>query len=130
MLSKKDQYWLKHLFPIAKAVTPVGSSRVAAAIVQTNKGALAVGINSYKTHPLQKQFGRNKHSIYLHAEIAALVMALSTYARGLLSDSTLYVVRAKFNPETERFVYGLAKPCPGCMRAIKYYGIKRIVYSK
>ena len=113
------------LFKLACSQQPVANARIAAALVYKNR-VVAFGHNRYKSHPLQKRYAKNENSIYLHAEIDAL-------ARGIILANTsnwcLYIVRAKYNRPNGRLVYGLARPCIGCMRAIVAFGINRVCYS-
>lgn len=124
--------WLRYLSTIAEDVVPVGAARIAAAIVYKNE-LISVGVCSYKSHPLQKYYGRNSHSIYLHAEVDALIKARSRIGeRGIsLKKCTLYIARVKKPFASARsFVPGLAKPCEGCMKAIHEAGLINIVYTE
>lgn len=133
----KIQYFNRHykyiadLFNVALAIEePVGSSRIAAAIVMHNK-IVSYGISQYKTHPLQKRYASNPLAIYLHAEICAIKNALNA---GLKSEDllkcTLYIARAKYTDETKKYItQGLAKPCVGCARAIVAFNLKNVIYT-
>lgn len=124
--------WLRYLSTIAEDVVPVGAARIAAAIVYKNE-LISVGVCSYKSHPLQKHYGRNPHSIYLHAEVDALIKARSRMGeRGIsLKKCTLYVARVKrASSNSTGFIAGLAKPCEGCMKAIHEAGLINIVYTE
>lgn len=104
-------------------------AKLAAAIVKGNK-ILSVGINRLKSDPLQAKYGRNKDAIFLHAEIHAIKNALKEYHPDDIKNSTLYICRVKHpNEKNKNFVWGLAKPCSGCFKAIVEFGIKNIVYS-
>lgn len=91
-------------------------------IVTNSKGwVIGEGSNNYtKTHPKQKFYAdkvHNKYSIYLHAEIAALVKCRDfPYA--------IYILRLLKNGK-----FGLARPCPICELAIREAGIKKVFYS-
>lgn len=96
-----------------------------AAVILYRKEIVALASNDVtKTHPLQGRFGRTPDAIYLHAEIAALAKFLRRRDVGDLSKSTLYIARLKANGD-----WGNAKPCPGCARAIRAFGIKEIIYT-
>lgn len=112
---------------MAQDVSPVSASRIAAKITIGNK-EVGFGTNQYKTDPLQKKYGKNSDAICVHAEISAIKNSLRRINRDDLSRATIYIARAK-NNENNDFVYGLAKPCIGCMRAIVAFDIKRIVYT-
>lgn len=73
------------------------------------------GCNSYHTHPLQARFGKNEFSIYLHAEIAAMV-------RAKWEADALIVIRLGANGEWRN-----SKPCTGCTKALK--NVNEIWYS-
>lgn len=112
--------YLDFLFEIACKMEPVGHARLAACIVK--KGViLGFGKNRYKTHPLQAKFAKNEKSIYLHAEIAAIVDALRRYEPEDIQWSTLYLVRAKKTQGI--WGSGYALPCSGCTQALGSFGI-------
>lgn len=96
------------------------------ASVTTKNGTLLANCwNSYtKTHPLQKFFAEKvglPKKIYLHAEIRAMVIA-SIQPHGPLH--TLSVRRFGKNKEMLD-----AKPCPICIEAAIFFGIKKIDYT-
>jgi len=84
---------------------------------------LSVGKNSYiKTHPLQAEYANklgDKHKIYLHAEIHAIVRC-----KDLDRAYRIRILRTNNKGEIR-----LAKPCVICMEAIKSVGIKKIEYT-
>ena len=98
---------------------------IAAAIVDTDRDILSIGFPRSKSHPIQKRFGNNAHSIYLHAEIDAVVRMLRKYPIDARKHS-LYIVRVK-NISASNFEYGIAIPCKGCMEFITHTGLRRIV---
>ena len=105
------------------------SAQFAAAIVRGNR-VISFGYNKLKTHPFQAKYGRNEESIFLHAEIAAIKNALKVLDVEDLSKCDLYIVRVKRpKPRSKKYVWGLSKPCEGCMRAIIEFGIRRVIYS-
>lgn len=88
----------------------------------TRDKQLFVGLNRYKTHPLQKEFGKNSASIYLHAEIDALVQANRNKAN--TDNASMFVARIG------RAGYPmLAKPCPGCKRALIHFCISNVTWT-
>lgn len=103
--------------------------RFAAAIVRGNK-IVSVGFNHMKSHPLQAKYCKNEHAIFLHAEIAAIKNALKELSVEDLSKTDLYITRVK-KPKSfsKKFVWGLARPCCGCQRAIEEFGIRGVVYT-
>lgn len=116
------------LFSRACKQEPVANARVAAAIFVGNK-KVSSGYNQYRTDPFQAKYGRNEQSIFLHAEIHAIKKALKRLSVEDLRNCSLYIVRAKRQNHRGPFVYGLAKPCIGCYRAIVEFGLKNVFYS-
>lgn len=103
--------------------------KLSAAIV-VKKDIISIGYNQMRTHPLQSQFSKNEHSIYLHAEINAIAAALNHVHRDALRKATLYVHRVKRSgPDCKSWIDGEACPCEGCSAAILAFGIPRVVYS-
>lgn len=118
---------LRDLLIAARDVTPVASARIAAAVVSGNR-VISYGVNSRKTSPLQKKFGKNDQAICIHAEISAIKNALNRNGTNDLSNSILYVARAK--KEGKAFIQGIAKPCEGCMRAIAAFNLRKVFYTE
>lgn len=112
---------------IAQDVPAVGQARLAAGIVYRNR-LIAVGTNQRKSHPLQAKFGRNKESIFLHAEVAACVNAINRMGNTeFLKQSTLIVVRQKII--NKKWVDGNSCPCSGCERLIASFNIKNVIFT-
>jgi tRNA(Arg) A34 adenosine deaminase TadA len=125
---RHDKY-MNILSKMASAVEPVRQARIAACLVLKNE-IVSFGINQMKTHPFQAMYGKNKESIFLHAETDCIKNALREISIDDLTRCTLYVCRMKYETnEKKKFVYGLAKPCPGCARAIATFDIKNVFYS-
>lgn len=108
---------------IAADVLPVARARHVAILANGNK-IISIGYNQYKSHPLQKKFGRNSDSVYLHAEISAVANALRRYDEDELSKFSLYILKLDNQDEI-----GNSAPCVGCQRAIAHYGIQEVVHS-
>ena len=105
--------------------------KLAAAVVN-KRDIISVGINVMRTHPIQKQFAKNIHAIYLHAEINAIVNSLNHIDKSDLRKSSLYVFRVKKdndNLKNNHWVDGSSCPCEGCMAAINAFKIKRVIHS-
>ena len=130
MNTQKDITRLNTLFEIAKDLDPAGHAKLVAAIYIKNE-LIAVGWNQFRTSPLAAKYGKNDKAIYLHAEIHAIKQALRQVSVDQLArgKTTLYICRAKKLAPGGKFVWGLSKPCIGCLRAIIDFGIKRVVYS-
>lgn len=126
--SKHDKI-INMLSRIAIAVEPVAQARIAACLVYKNE-IISFGVNQRKTHPFQAKFGTNKDSIFLHAETDCIKNALKIISIDQLSKCALYVCRVKYEAcNKNKFIFGLAKPCPGCSRAIANFGINKVYYS-
>lgn len=92
---------------------------------------IGLACNCNKTHPTQKFYNRYRDNNYeqsesmlpkLHAEIGCI-----NQIKGLdinFSKVKLYIYRIRKDQP-----YGLARPCPSCMAAIKDLGIKDIYYT-
>lgn len=127
--SDKHSKYINILSKIAVAVEPVAQARIASALVYRND-IVAVGINQKKSHPFQKIYGKNSEAIYLHSEVDCIKNALKHLSVDELSRSVLYVCRVKYEDQLKRkTIYGLARPCPGCQRAIAAFNIRRVFYS-
>jgi len=106
-----------------------GRFKLAAGIVY-RKHLIATGVNSYKSHPLMNKWGRNEDSIFLHAEVDAIKNALRLITQEQLTKCDMYIVRVKKeNIRSRYWTYGLAKPCPGCTRAVEAFNLKNIYYT-
>lgn len=117
------------LTKIAEVNEEFPRARMCAALVKNNR-IMSIGINRRKTDPLQAKYGKNGDSIFLHAEISCIKNALREYDVIDLEGSTLYVCRVKRPSErSNKWVWGLARPCEGCSRAIAEFGIKNVVYT-
>jgi len=125
----KDEKYINLLVNLAAGAEPVAGARIAAGLVYKGD-MISFGVNSRKTHPFQVKFQRNAESIFLHAETSAIKNALYLHSLEEIAKSTLYVVRVKYpSPTDKTLIFGLAKPCEGCERAIAEFGIKRVVYT-
>jgi tRNA(Arg) A34 adenosine deaminase TadA len=113
---------------IAQDVAPISGSRIAAKITINNK-EVGFGVNSYKTDPLQKKYGKNDDAICIHAEILAIKNSFRRIERDEFKNATLYIARAKRDSDNKNYVFGMARPCKGCMRAIAAFEFSRVVYT-
>ena len=118
-----------HTLAKVAAANPGLREKFAAAVVYRNR-IVSIGINSMKSHPMQAKFSKNEHAIFLHAEVAAIKNALREIDVDDFSKCDIYITRVKKEaPFTKKFVWGLAKPCIGCERAIAEFGLKRTIYT-
>jgi tRNA(Arg) A34 adenosine deaminase TadA len=110
------------LFNAAQEAEIVQTSRHASCILY-KKQLLSVGKNSRKTHPLSVKFnGETKPC--LHSELQAIISAINQHGVEILKRCDLYNLRI-----TNSGKIGLAKPCPGCQKAIDSFGIRRVYYT-
>lgn len=120
---------------ILKTLTKVAAAnqnpteKFAAAIVFRNR-IVSIGLNSMKSHPLQAKYSKNIHSVFLHAEIDSIKNALREIDIDDFPKCDLYICRVKKpKPFSKQFVWGMAKPCSGCERAVVAFGIKSVIYT-
>ena len=88
---------------------------------------IGLGCNCNKTHPTQKYYNQyRKHSDSLlpklHAEISCLNQIKHLNIN--FTKVKLYIYRIRNDQP-----YGLSRPCPSCMAAIKDLGIRDIYYT-
>ena len=87
---------------------------------------IGVGCNTNKTHPLQAQYNRLRNDKWIrhsvHAEIACLNQIKNMNLKW--SKVKLYIFRTRSDKP-----FGMSRPCPACMAAIKDMGIKNIYYT-
>lgn len=131
-MKKKDSRFFQLAEKQAKLST-FHDGQLGCVVVHKNK-IVCEGHNSSKTHPLQKIYNEgyrcnNNENDYwslhsLHAEMTCLIEAEKILTKEDFSKASLYVCRIrKITP------YGLARPCPACMKRIKELGIKHIYYT-
>jgi tRNA(Arg) A34 adenosine deaminase TadA len=101
--------------------------KLAAGVVYKNR-LVAVGVNSYKSHPLMTKYGKNPEAIYLHAEVDAIKNALRVLSLQELEKSDILVVRVK--KDGHDYKTCLAKPCEGCARAIEAFNLRNLYYTE
>ena len=92
---------------------------------------IGIGCNCNKTHPMQKQYNqyRDIHTVgktdalpKLHAEISCLNSIRQMHVN--FTKVKLYIYRIRKDQP-----FGLARPCPSCMAAIKDLRIRDIYYT-
>jgi deoxycytidylate deaminase len=93
--------------------------RLCAVALDKNGQIISYGVNKRKTHPLQGKYAADQYKIYLHAEIDCITKEDKEVFRG----STLFVVRKRNDGK-----HGCSRPCSGCMRMLRDYGFKSVVY--
>lgn len=95
------------------------------AVYQGN--VIGIGCNCNKTHPTQKYYNRYREESCefvpkLHAEINCINQIKHLDINFVKVKLYIYRIR-KAQP------FGMARPCPSCMAAIKDLGIKNIYYT-
>ena len=88
---------------------------------------IGLGCNTNKTHPTQKFYNKYRTpSDYmlpkLHAEISCINQIKHLDIN--FSKVKLYIYRIRKDQP-----YGMARPCPSCMAAIKDLGIRNVYYT-
>lgn len=127
----KHSRYLNILSKVAADIpVPVkGNNRMSACIVYKND-IVAFGINERKSHPFQAKYRKNDEAVFLHAETSAIKNALKYITVEELEKSTLYVCRIKYQDFNKRkLVFGLSKPCCGCMNCIEAFNIRNVIYT-
>lgn len=117
--SIQEDKWVKESLNLSRAsIYP--HYKMGAVIIKKNK-VVSYGINSRKTHPLQKKFNPKEinKAHALHAEMHAISLACVED----LIDSTIYVGRL-----TKTGLVANSRPCIACYTAMKTFGVKSFVY--
>jgi deoxycytidylate deaminase len=122
----KHEKIIDQLFMMARDQEPVARARIAAALVYNGK-IVSYGYNQSRTSWMQRRFKKNEHAFFVHAEVDAIKNALKVTSADIVSRSTLYVARARTIDKKE--VFGMAKPCIGCAECIKWFNVKRVMYT-
>lgn len=125
MLSKIDY---KH-FSKARQIAGISDfKKIHIGCVAVYQGQIiGLGCNANKTHPMQKFYNRYRQQPdnllpKLHAEISCLNQIKHLNIN--FSKVKLYIYRIRKDQP-----YGMARPCPSCMAAIKDLGIKNVYYT-
>jgi deoxycytidylate deaminase len=128
-VTDRDSKIMGILRSMAEDVAPVANARLAAAVA-IRGNIISFGHNSLRSHPWHLRWGKNRDSLYWHAETNAIYNFLKRRPPQDLAKSTLYVLRIKRPHETSRdWVMGMARPCKGCQKCIMDFAIPRVVYS-
>jgi deoxycytidylate deaminase len=127
---KRDRKFIEQCFVLAQSVERFPNAKLASMIVLGNR-IISYGWNQSKTHTFVRKYSRfGEDHCYLHAEVHAIKNALRIIDPEDLEKATLYVARAKRpDNKSKRWIYGLAKPCEGCQKAIDDFSIRRVVYT-
>lgn len=132
-LTKKDYKF----FEIARKVASQSTFKnfhLGAVIVYKGR-VVSTGYNSNKTHPAQKKYNKYRHfnqsdkpiQNSKHAEISALVGIPKCVENNIdFTQCKIYIYRIS---PGKRLGQGLARPCSGCIKALKDVGISNIYYT-
>ena len=123
MLSSSDRRY----FNKARNVATISDYRkIHVGCVAVYQGqVIGLGCNCNKTHPVQKKYNRyRKDSMLpkLHAEISCLNQIKHLDIN--FSKVKLYIYRIRKDQP-----FGMARPCPSCMAAIRDLGVRNIFYT-
>ena len=107
----------------ASALSDFERIKIGAVIVKKNK-LISIGVNSKKTHPIQKRYNDAQLGYYktpcIHAEMAAIINAKGGDLRG----AECFVYR-----EDRKGLIADSMPCLSCRRALSDAGILRVTFS-
>lgn len=124
MISKTDRRYFLKARNIAD-LSDFHKTHIGCVAVYQGK-IIGVGFNMNKTHPLQKHYNiyRDKHIDIpkLHAEISCISSIRHLDIN--FSKVKLYIYRTRCDQE-----YGMSRPCPSCMAAIRDLGIRHVYYT-
>lgn len=130
-MRKRDHRFFNRAFALAqKSTYGIKNIRIGATVVD-KRGNTYDGVNSKKSHPMQRRFNTRRfggevpdkvgHTI--HAEMAAIRAAINK--RADLTGASIYVARIGGRDS----IYGMCRPCKACMGAIQAVGITDIFYT-
>ena len=123
MLSNTDYKYFQKAHQIA-TISDYKKTHVGCVAVYQGQ-VIGLGCNCNKTHPVQKKYNRyRKDSMLpkLHAEISCLNQIKHLDIN--FSKVKLYIYRIRKDQP-----FGMARPCPSCMAAIRDLGIRNIYYT-
>lgn len=125
MVAKSDLRYFKKAEYIAKSSDYYREHIGCIAVYQNH--IIGIGCNLNKTHPIQKYYNRYREDSdclipKLHAEINCLNSIRHLDVN--FNRVRLYIYRARNDQK-----FGLSRPCPSCMAAIKDLGIRHIYYT-
>lgn len=113
------------------ALSEFARAKIGCVAVYNNK-IISIGINSHKTHPIQKKYNKfrdirssNGCCAFLHSLHAELDCLLSVDEESInMGKVEVYLYRI-----TKTGKMATSKPCPGCRQFLKDKGIKKIHYT-
>ena len=125
MLSNTDYKYFQKAHQIA-TISDYKKQHVGCVAVYQGQ-VIGLGCNCNKTHPAQKFYNKYRNPSdsllpKLHAEISCLNQIKHLNIN--FAKVKLYIYRIRKDQP-----YGLSRPCPSCMAAIKDLGIRDIYYT-
>ena len=125
MLSNTDYKYFQKAHQIA-TISDYKKQHVGCVAVYQGQ-VIGLGCNCNKTHPAQKFYNKYRNPSdsllpKLHAEISCLNQIKHLNIN--FTKVKLYIYRIRKDQP-----YGLSRPCPSCMAAIKDLGIRDIYYT-
>lgn len=127
MISKSDYRYFTKAQKIA-SVSDFQKTHIGCIAVYQGS-IIGIGCNTNKTHPTQKYYNKYRHSnvsgdfgAKLHAEINCINSIKNLDIN--FSKVSLYIYRIRKDQP-----YGMSRPCPSCMAAIRDLGIRHIYYT-
>ena len=125
MLSNTDYKYFQKAHQIA-TISDYKKTHVGCVAVYQGQ-IIGLGCNCNKTHPIQKKYNRYRKPSdsmlpKLHAEISCLNQIKHLDIN--FSKVKLYIYRIRKDQP-----FGMARPCPSCMAAIRDLGIRNIYYT-
>ena len=125
MLSNTDYKYFQKAHQIA-TISDYKKTHVGCVAVYLGQ-VIGLGCNCNKTHPIQKKYNRYRKPSdsmlpKLHAEISCLNQIKHLDIN--FSKVKLYIYRIRKDQP-----FGMARPCPSCMAAIRDLGIRNIYYT-
>lgn len=113
----EEKPWFGHL--VKEARKSEYKHKLASCLISGNKRIIALGYNKIRHNKIGRRWTSWDNST--HAELDCI----SSVKKESIRNATLYVLRLN-----NQYKPMLAKPCPDCMRLIRWIGtIKKIVYS-
>lgn len=121
-------------FNKAKTIADISDVKVQMGCIAVyHKQIIGTGCNCNKTHPIQKKYDRFRNLNFdgcggvsrlhsLHAEMNCINQIKNHDID--FSDVKLYIYRLRKDQP-----FGLSRPCPSCMAAIKDLGVRDIYYT-
>ena len=125
MLSNTDYKYFQKAHQIA-TISDYKKTHVGCVAVYQGQ-VIGLGCNCNKTHPIQKKYNRYRKPSdsmlpKLHAEISCLNQIKNLDIN--FSKVKLYIYRIRKDQP-----FGMARPCPSCMAAIRDLGVRNIFYT-